>query len=66
MRMEYSYTEVTIRTLTPLSCRVVKNNIYLFTIHGARMLTIFSNKINGFCGLDFVAWISFAAWILVL
>ena len=26
------------------------------------MLTVYSNKIKGFCGLGFVAWISFAAW----
>ena len=66
--MQHSYTEldrsdnsITRRTLTPLSCRVVKNDIFLFTLFIEYM-----NKINGFCGLNFVAWISFAAWILVL
>ena len=66
--MHRSDNSITRRTLTPLSCRVVKNDIFLFTLFIEYMsnITVYSNKINGFCGLDFVAWISFAAWILVL
>ena len=63
-----SDNSITRRTLTPLSCRVVKDDIFLFTLSIEYMsnITAYSNKINGFCGFDFVAWISFAAWILVL
>ena len=77
--MQYSFihrsdNSTTRRTLTPLSCQVVKNNIniFLFTLFieymcpHAQYITVKTNKINGFCGLDFVAWISFAAWNLVL
>ena len=47
-----SDNSITRRTLTPLSCRVVKNDIFLFTLFIEYMsnITVYSNK-------DFVDWI---------
>ena len=46
-----------------LFLKIKKNTL---SIEYMSNITVYSNKNNGFCGFDFVAWISFAAWILVL
>ena len=48
-----------------VSLRIIIYTIYRIHAPACSVISLFI-RIKWICGLDFVAWISFAAWILVL